>query len=228
MTLVSASAARSLASRAPVRQPSMRTRRRMNAPAIEAHAGAGLGGVRAVAFDHVRHRSRGARQAGDHGFEIRQLVSLVAAVASLGIPGGMAVVAVDQLGADAADFAGGARGLHVAEVGEEVGEPGRPSASAGFSGPFASSSSTSRIWQREASSQQSASASGNVTPWRRLVVELRAVGVGGLLQVARASRATSPWRWPACRRRCPAAWRRSRASRRSSGGTAPGTPRWSW
>ena len=43
--------------------------------------------------------------------------------------------------------------------------PGHRQATASLA-PRASSSSTSRIWQREASNQQSASASGKVTPWR--------------------------------------------------------------
>jgi hypothetical protein len=81
----------------------------------------------------------------------------------------MAVVAEHQLGADAAHFAGRARGLHVAQVGEEASSSGQPFGhDVGFSGPFFSSSIRSRICARDASSQHSASASGNVTPWRAL------------------------------------------------------------
>ena len=81
----------------------------------------------------------------------------------------MTVVAKDEFRGDAADFAGGAGALHVREVVEES-PPCRPSPRPrrDSAGPSFSSSATSRMNCRAASSQQSASASGKVTPWRDL------------------------------------------------------------
>ena len=79
----------------------------------------------------------------------------------------MAVVAEDQFRADARDFAGGLRRLRVAKVAEELHGPGEAlGGNRHRLAPRASSSSTSRIWQRDASSQHSASASAKVTPCR--------------------------------------------------------------
>ena len=87
-------------------------------------------------------------------------------LAAFRVPRRMLVVAKHELGADARHFSCGLRCLHVAQVAEELHRSGQVFRDGRIGGPRASSSSTSRIWQREASSQQSASANGNVTPCR--------------------------------------------------------------
>ena len=93
----------------------------------------------------------------------------IAGVATGLIPCRMAVVAEDQFRRDAADFAGGAGALDVRQVVEEIHRAGQTLGQRGiFARLAASNSTTSRMNCRAASSQQSASASGKVTPWRVL------------------------------------------------------------
>ena len=95
----------------------------------------------------------------------------------------MAVVAKDQFGADAADFAGGAGALHMAEVGEEVHEARQALGQAGLAAPFCFQ--LEDVQDELAGGQQPAQGVGQREghALAGLVVELGAVGVGGVLQM---------------------------------------------
>ena len=122
MTRETASAARSFASIAPVRQPSSFARARPEVgDALARRAGALLVRVAAVRLELV-HRAAG--EPGDDPLERVGVERRPAGLAALLVPGRVAVVAVHELGADAPDLARGARRLHVAEVGEEADRAG--------------------------------------------------------------------------------------------------------
>ncbi len=163
--MLTVSAARSLARREPLRhRESLFCNCKKVSCARATRAGTGFLRMAAVFAQHIDGE---CRNAGHRLFVLLQLTGREAAAGAFVVPRGMAVVAEHQLGADARDFAGGLRGLHVAQVAEELHGPRQAFGDDGSSAPpRASSSSTSRIWQREASSQHRASAMGKVTPWR--------------------------------------------------------------
>ena len=103
-----------------------------------------------------------------YAFQRFQFLGAVAGIELASVPGRMLVVAVHEFGADAAHLARGARRLDMTQIGEERDRAGKPFGQSLVRAPFAFQLDDIENELPGASSQQSASARGKVTPWRAL------------------------------------------------------------
>ena len=211
MTLLTVSAARSLARRAPLRQVvNLLCRRRNSAEPAQPAQGPALKRMRAVGGDDIDGHG------GDAGHGLFVLIEFAGEEAALVfflVPGGMAVVAEDQLGADARDLSGGLGGLGVAEVAEELHGTGEAFGGDGI--VRAVRFELEHVEDLGAGGEQPAERVGQREghTLALTVIELVAGGVGGVLQMVDATRARASWPRRGCRRRFRAGRRRCGASR---------------